>query len=376
MPPQVVKTSLAQKLGAKLLQAHEQHKAAPPPMPNGELPAGIENGVAELRGCGFTTIADGKTHAGAPLFQAYGIVLMPTHHDGVPISGQRTRIMETIADSPDSDGKRKTISDHIGWVYGQLKLLGVKTEMFDLKKNPSAIEDACAMLAKAKPKFRFRTWKGQKQTTGKFANQEPRIQHEWMGIVAFTNPAQGTNGTVAAAVKDSTDAVTEQIGEAGVVTEQEQLPFNEFENPGDTATETSGDVDLTALVEACGVDGDEGTTAQQTLRELANAAGVTDEQINDVQSWQEVVDLMAAATSGGDAAEPAGPKAGDTGKYEIPILDKGKPVMDKVTKRPKKKAVDVEVKEVNGDKSTYVLKNLEDGKSIYKDVPFDKLLPS
>lgn len=387
MPPQVVKTSLMQKLGAKAMaEAHEAYKAAPPPSANMDAPAGIDNGIAQLRGCGFTTIGQGKTNAGAVLFTAYGVIVQPTHHDTIPVAGLRTTIMETVANTPQAEGERKTIKDHMGWVYGQLKLLGVKTELFDFKKNPNALEDACATLVKLKPLFRFRTWKGKKQTTGKYANMEPRTNHQWGGLVTMQGALPSANGAAAAAVTEDT---VEAIGETGVVMDEqppdETPPFNEFENPNDSSGDTSatdtGEVDLNALAEACSGDDDDATVlaARAELTKLANDAGVTDDQITATQTWQEVVDLITTGGTGSteDGAADTNPyEVGVNCKYEITLIDPKtkKPMVDPKTKKAKKKSIEATITETDADKKVATLKSLEDGKTLYKAIPYDKIL--
>lgn len=350
MPIQTGKSAIFAKLGAKAKQAHEKHKKEPVTYGNPSLPDGIENGIAELRQCKFGIYKDGKTK-GQAFFMAAGIVKSPAEHNGVPIAGLRTQIgPEPLCDTPEASGKRKTFDDHYGWMLNELKKLGVNAE----EVGPDDLEATAAALEKAGIHFRFRTWKGKKQTTGPYAGQEPRVNHEWNGVVEDYQDAEGQDG---GAVEDGTppsDQVAEETGgdEGGAV------------NPEDD--------DLDALAEqAQGEEDPDNAPAQQRLMEIATEAGVSDDEMGAADNWAAVVELIRTAQAGGEAhadepAAPADPVKGELYKYK-PLDPKDK------TKKKRLKAVECEVTSVNKLKKTVGLTNMDNKKIVYKDVPWSEL---
>jgi hypothetical protein len=336
---------LLAKLGPALQKAHEAHKADETDLGSfGDLPAGIENGIAQLVECKFDTYKKGDL-TGQYFFYAAGVVVAPTEFrdkDGVThkIEGLRTSITEPLCDTPTRT--RKTVDEHIQWIYNELRKLGVDTS----KMNYDDLEPTAAALKEDQPHFRFRTWKGQKQLTGPYKDQEPRTQHSWMGAVEYSpGEAGGTSG-----LTDAHDAAAA----AGVSGDPNIM--DEMDKGGD--------------LDSLGTRADGGDeTAQVRLTEMATAEGITEEEIKGVDSWANVVELIRAADQGGDDTPvPAGPPAvGDVYKYEVTAKDPR-------TKKVVKKQVEVEVTASNHKSKTATVKNLDDGKSVYKDVPWDNLI--
>ena len=133
----------------------------------GDLPEGIEAGVAQLVDCKFSKYEKGD-NKGQYFFYAAGIVVSPETHNGMHIVGLRTSIMEPMCDTPNRS--RKTVEEHIGWDQNEMKKLGV-----DLSEND--IEDLEAIageLKESKPHFRFRSWKG--DPTPEYPN--PRVNEQ------------------------------------------------------------------------------------------------------------------------------------------------------------------------------------------------------
>lgn len=348
MPPQVGKSALAAKLGKKLVQAFEAHKNDEVEYSQfGELPAGIENGIAQLVECKFDTYKKGDAK-GEYFFYAAGVVKRPTEHGGVPIEGLRTSIMEPVYDTPKRS--RKTVDDHMKWIINELKKLGLDTGDFKAED----LESAVASLRESAPHFRFRTWKGEKQTEGPYKDQEPRTQHTWNGAVEFSDE-EGA-GEVA-----DNSATAEEVAPA-----ESNGQFDEFEGSSTSAADETPDAaDIEALVSAA-TEGDE--EAQNSLGKIAKEAGVDDDAVENAGSWQEVADLIAEAQGGGGEQEeeetPWEPKKGEVYNY--------KP-LDPKTKKPGKKSVEVEVTAVNKKAKTCDLKNNDNPKLVYKAVAWDSL---
>lgn len=339
MPPKMTKSNLIGKLGAQLAKAHEAHKADETVITGGgDLPAGIENGIAKLVECKFDVYKQGDMK-GQYFFYAAGVVVAPRDHDGVPIEGLRTSIMEPLCDTPTRT--RKTLDQHLEWIYNELRKLGVDTSSFGYDE----LEGVCQALKEDGPHFRFRTWKGQKQTTGQYANQEPRTQHQWGGKVEFADDGDAAGG------------VDDQTG-----TTSAAEPATNDVDPADLDQS-----DLDSLAKRAD-KGDE--KAALLLSEMAQQHGVTEEEIQNTGSWVEVAELAKAADQGGDESKGSEdeeeeflPEIGDVYKY-APIDPKTKKVG---------KLVEVEVKAVNPGAKTVDLENISNRKLKYMKVMFEKL---
>lgn len=216
-------SSVFAKLGERGRAAHSAAAQNPVTVGNAGLPAGIENGIAQLVDIHFGEYKDGP-NKGKPFFMASAIVVQPTEIDGVPIAGLRTQIgPEPLCDTPQATGKRKTFQDHYDWMINQIGLvLGVQPGQ-TVEIGFDDVESTCANLVAEAPYIRFRTWKGQKQTTGPFANREPRVQHEWNGRIEYSPTNDPGAGVTDAAPTD-------------------QPPFDEFnQEPAPAADEPTAD---------------------------------------------------------------------------------------------------------------------------------------
>lgn len=305
----------------------------------GSLPAGIENGVAQLTECKFDLIKPGKENAGKPFFYAAGVIVSPeVHTDGTPLAGRRTSIMEVMFDTPTRT--RKDVEAHVEWVMNMMRCLGADTSTLS---SPDDLEATAAALKEAAPHFTFRTWKGEMQKVGPYANKEPRVQESWGKAIEWNAEGAAPSG-----------ASSEPSG--GV--EDDTPPQPEEEEQG----EDEPDVD--ALVEA--EDGEK-------LTELALSLGISKKAVEGAEDWAAVGQLIKdkqspsegeKEDSGEDQSsdEPADPEPGEVYKYQL--LDaKGKPVLDPKTKKPRK-PVDVEVVKVDTKTGTVTLKDLDTKKAI------------
>lgn len=409
MAMQISKSTLFQKLGEKLAQAHEEHKFDAPDTGNMELPAGIQNGIAQLEVCEFKVIPAGKKNAGKDYFYMVGTVKLPLEHDGVPVFGLRTFVMENLFDTPDHSS-RKTVSDHLGFIYQHYLLpFGVDVANLDVRD----LEATCAQLAEAKPHFRFRTWKGQKQSkevliaqgmsparAEELSKREPMTNHSWGGMVDYVDPDQyqmGADGNVgnvpqpkptqaqvppsnpqrlpgapgsrlpAAASTQQTPAAKITANGQGASQRQTvptQVPLSSQENP-------AADIDgaLSELADAANQGDDE---AAIKLAEIAESVGVSKIDITGASDWMEVVGMIELGQASSQSVTeevpaPVLPQKGEVWAYH-PI--------DFKSKQPSAKAVKVEVVSVDEAKETCTLKNLENPKVNYKSIPLTSLLPA
>lgn len=346
MPVSKGKSAFMAKMGDKLRKAHEAHKGDETTYSEfGNLPEGIDGGIAQIVEVKFDQYKKGETK-GEFFFYAAGTVHKPLEHNGMRTEGLRTVIMEPLCDTPTRT--RKTVDDHVEWIYNELRKLGVDTSSMSFDD----LEPACEALKEAAPFFRFRTWKGSKATEGKYKDQEPRVQHQWDGAVEY-DPETGEGG---GAVEDSS-------GEAPSESEA-------------ASSEAGGEIDVAALVEqANSGDGD----AQQALTDAALAAGVSKEDVDTAANWEAVADYITQAGEGAVSSEsepepekPWEPKKGETCTYQ-PIDPKTKkPFIDPKTKKARK-PVECTIEGSDKKSKTATLKNLDDGKTTYKGVKWDAI---
>jgi hypothetical protein len=332
MPAKKTKSGLLARLGDRLRKAHEEHKADETEYSNfGELPAGIEGGVAQLVDCKFDQYKSGDNE-GETYFYAAGVVVQPIEHDGVRVQGLRTSIMEPMCDTPTRS--RPTFEDHLKWIYNELRKLGVETTTLDVDD----LETTVAALREAQPYFRFRTWKSQPSVE----YPDPRTNHSWAGVTEFT-PTEG--GAVEYKTKPSAN---------GAATE----PFDEF-----------GDLDSLATK----ADEDD-AEAQSSLREMAEKAGITEEQVDEAENWVAVVELIRAGGKEDAEPEEAAEETAEEVSWE-PVKEEVyhfRPI-DPKSKKPVKKPVEVEIVSVDKKSKTVALKSLDDPKRTWKGVKWDAL---
>jgi hypothetical protein len=324
MAKQTVQSGLAARLGEAGRKAVENHAADEVRYSGaGDLPTGINNGIAQLCDCYFDQYKKGD-NLGKDYFYAAGIVKQPTLHDGVPVAGLRTSIMEPMCQTKKKDGTIVTIDDHVDNVLNYFRQLGVDTKGFKLEM----LEQTAAALEKAKPHFRFRTWGG---PTKDYPNG--RVNHDWRGACEYN-----------------------EGGDEGIVDNTE--PEEPLDDPQEPEASSVEELDYAALGEAADHDDKQ---AQATLANAAKEAGIDPESI---ATWSEVAEALSSEA-------PEEESEGDEPEAEAYTPEKE----DMVTyKAPgKKKAVECEVTAVFAGKELVNLKD-PNGKS-YKGVPWSKIEP-
>jgi hypothetical protein len=426
MPAQTQKSSLFTKFAKEGAAAHAKVKdTRVTSTGGGDLPGGIEGGVARLVSITFGDFKEGTGLAGKPYFMAAGVVVHPAEHQGVGIRGLQTRIgPEPICETPTRT--RKTLAEHWNWVLDRLAELGLKKDQIRFE----TVEQVCAALVKKGPYFRFRTWKPRKQAIlqGKdgqyrlyrvddhgvtvggavggpwkteqaakaanpYVDSEPRTNHEWGGACTW-NPAgaavAGGNGQLEPpGVEDATGGGRSTTAEEEPTADTSGDTFDEFtsggeEGGGGPAMVTTGEngvdwsteTDLDKILEGAAAE-EEG--ARSRLSELALEAGAEQDAVDAAESWNDVVDMIRAGQAGepDEGSEEETPSAtiptkGDVYLY-TPIDPKTKkPAVNSKTKKPA--TVEVEVLSVDKKTSTVTLKNLVTGKPVVGRIPFDRLL--
>jgi hypothetical protein len=394
-------SALLKKYAAQGRAAHTALKDTPTKEVNMALPAGIENGVAQLRSAKLGIFQQGE-NKGKLYFMAQASVVTPEEFKGIPIKGMLTKVGPIpLCDTPKSLGK-KTFGEHYQDVLDCLDRLGVSRSTY----NFDTLETKLAELSRRKPFFAFRTWKGPKQEVrnkgGKFyvvslnddgketgasvgpfpsevlakaaapfAGRDPRVNEQWARVIpnykvdgqkvalAAVDTSNGDKST------DTAESPTDELPPDATDTD-----VTESEVTDSVGTDPDADGALTELASAA--QGDD-ATAQQKLTDIAVAAGVDEGEVLGANSWLDVIDMIRTA-QGSSAAEPA-----EEPEPDAPIEpEKGQLVryrpLDAKTKKPAKKAVECEVMAVSKDKRTCVLKNM-DTKVILKGIPFDALEP-
>jgi hypothetical protein len=390
-------SGLAAKIGKKWQAAHDSHKDDETEYSQfGELPAGIEGGIAQLVECKFDVFKSGD-NAGEYYFLAAGVVVRPKEHSGERIEGLRTQIgPEPLCDTPNRT--RAKLDDHLAWIYNELRKLGVDTASID---SIAELEGVCDTLKEEQPYFKFRTWKGKPQTEGPYAGQEPRVQHQWNGITDYEpdddggdiedstspgddndnmptkRPAAGkvstgkkpqstsTNGQGRPSVKPTASKPGKSPVKPGRKPEPE--PDESDSNADGAEDEAMTDEEIIELAEQADAD-DEDAAVKMT--DLALSNGITAKQIEkEYENWAAVAEAIISnrtEQSGDDEGEPEDTgtttwSKGDVCKYKAKGL---------------KKAVEMSIIAVDEAKEMATLKNLDNPKLIYKGVKWSDMLPT
>jgi hypothetical protein len=374
MPVQKSKSGLVAALGPKIYEAHEKHKNDETTFGQMELPSGIENGIARLVDCKFDIVKPGKENSGKYYFYAAAAVVFPVEHEGVKVEGMRTSITEALYDTPNAS--RKTVDEHYAWILNAFRQMGVDTTQL----GPDDLEAAAQALKESQPFIKFRTWKGQKQTTGPYKDKDPRVMHQWNGLAEFnedqsaapgvddeTGPAPPT-GNGAPKVGTRVPAPAQAPRPAAPAKPQARGPAAKAPPPQEEPAfdETN---DLNGLLEKANAEDE---AAQQELRDMAMAAGHTEEVVDNAEDWTAVVALInSPAGDSGDGAGEWEPQVEDIYLY-TPKDAQGNPLRNKVTKKVMG-PVECEVTAVDAAAKTATLRNNADKKTSYVKVPWAQL---
>lgn len=421
MPSEQGQSSLLSRISNQARQADKVIRDLPVQTGNPQLPSGIENGVAELRDIRFGEYKDGN-NKGKLFFMASGIVLSPEEVEGVSVLGLRTQVgPEPLCETPQSTGRRKSFDDHYKFVRDHVSMLSSldpRTVTFD------KMETLCkALVQRGREgkgiKFLFRTWKGQKQTSGPYKDREPRVVQEWLSYIPEsewngrfgTGTSQPPPGEMEDSTSNSTNSTSNQSSVKSTVevddtnygsgeeadqsddvstpTDEPQIPRKEYDVPSLSIND-----DLTSLVSRAD-KGDE--EARRTLKSLALGIGSTEEDVDEADSWEEVAQMVR------DAAQPQPDTTADVEVKETPTLTAPAPtptpnrpvstaplqfkigdvvkykVIDKKTGKPRttqkgreRPPVDCEVTCLHGEKQLLDLKNLDDN-TTYNNVPMSQV---
>ncbi len=335
MPPQVKKSGLAAKYGAKLDQAIKSHAADETNYGFIRLPGGINGGVAQLTECMFGIYKPGTPNAGEYYFRAAGVVIEPkmvtTPTGEMSVAGLLTSIMHPVCDTKNSKGEVTTQEQHIEDILNELRKLGADTA----GATVSNLEDLAAACKQAMPYFRFSTTLSSGEGINPKTKKpyEPRVWENWNGTKGLENY--------------SATEIAPGIG-------QDASP--------DIDPNMVDQGDLDALAKRADDPDNPDEVAQATLTTFAEQNGIADETMKACTSWSQVVQLIR-----GEELQPEpetnGFVVGNTYKYKAPAGPNKKPG----------KAIDVEMVLYDDKKGICNLKNLANQKLIYKGVKVAEL---
>lgn len=375
----------------------------------------------------------------------------------VPTVGGQTSIMEPLCDTKNSKGEATPAAEHLQVILNHLRvLLGEDSNTPPAKravgncKTMADVEALCKKLEQFKPHFRFST---SLRKGGEFIDpltkvkkqSEDGIWENWHGPKGLENwkppAAKGvtdgtaavqTNGSaahppkapvnrltgagqaVAAAAPEEEPAGEEQTDADMFQQAEEQQMAAESEVAADEAgAEAEGEAgegqtfdlselgveELITLAVAAGAeDADEatvnlGSAANVRIREIGEELGVTGEQLDNAPSWEEVANLLAAASAPQEPEPPPAPAPKPAAKPKAPAKaaaspvkvnsawlfkrtdpKTGKPLTDPKTKK-ERKPVQVLVTAVDAAKGTCTVKQADDPKVVITGVPFAGLIP-
>jgi hypothetical protein len=422
MPRQSSKVSgIFSRYGPKAVEAFNRHKGDETEYGNfGELPPGIDGGIAQLVDCRVLEIKEGKQNAGELMFFARGVVVEPEEVEDprtglvVRIKNRNTTLSEPLFHT--AGRVRETFEDHMAYVLNQLRKLGLSTE--DITATDEEFNSQLTTLKESAPFFRFGTWLGPK--TEQYPN--PRVNHRWegtQGLEDYTPPDEGSpvedDATGPASpseqLKGNGSATRSQVGPSKtpsnpsgrpVVTPstptrpgpQREAPNSSTGLPGGkpvapsarSPARPSGKSAVqpvtTPAAEAVDEFGDldslaekadaEDKQAQKSLEVMATEAGVPKDAVKKARSWADVAALIAAAGQPDDEEEEEG---GDEDE-STEVTEGGSPddsdeeedewdgpvVGDMYSYRIGKRLADVEVLEVNAARQTVTVKNYSEPK--------------
>ncbi len=305
------------------------------------LPGGIRNGVARLSEAYFDVFKTG-TNKGQPFLRMVGVVEEPEVHDGERVRDRTTSVMVPICPVGQGDSA-KSLEDQVEAVQNELKKLGA---------DPSSVEDTdgweatVTLLASnenACPYFYFDTRLSPETlwTDGPNKGQvkyKERVWESWRGIKGLENYTPETGGTGSGMDVKQSEPETPPRQVTTTAAKPQAAPGRQPpKSPPPVATvapeEYRDDADLDSLAERADQGDDE---AIKEVGEQLERLGITEEQIQAVNSWAEAVALTkgdAGQEAGGDGeATEWTPAVDEIYKYQ-PRDAKGLPLKDPKTKK-------------------------------------------
>lgn len=245
------------------------------PKSGGTVPAGIDNGIAQLIVARFDEKKDGK-HKGKPILNLQAIVVDVLDSDPKLKTAIKKRIFnsEDLFDTPEAS-KVKTFDQHFAVALNKLRLLGVDTEGIEAADD---LIDLLAALEQEKPCFEFRSWQGQP-----WKGKPGRIQVPWGEKLEDYTPPDGTEGSVE---DNSGEESTEDSSNDSAV-----------EGESDSSPEEVDWDEMAIKAEANDQEAKDAFTAK------AEELGIAKE-VEEAENWEAAAELIKATLSGDAPSEP------------------------------------------------------------------------
>ena len=349
---------LAKILGDAGRKAHEAHKNDETQFGMISLPAGISGGVAQLTKAYWARYKEGTKLAGKPYVRLEFRAVLPREHGGVPVAGQIVSQMISLCDTPDrqikvSDkvSRPRTFKDNYADFLNELRKLGVDTSRTTFETIESTLVALQSMNPKPYTRFSTRGWTPPK--TPQNQNPKEMVFTQLDGLCDFSD-----NGEYAASKTEDAS------GETDRKSEQKQEPFNEFADGSQSQELEESPTGLSDDPRELASQAADNEDAQNKLRNLALAAGHSEEEVDGADSWEQVAEMITAS-----AAPPAEEEKKDPSKGEIYFF---RPV-DAKTGKPVKRVVEAEVTVVDKKSKTVTLKDIVNPKLTYSKVAWDAL---
>lgn len=297
MPSQQGTGSVFSKLGNKFKNAWNQHKGDEVEIRRfGELPAGINGGVAQVVSVVVKEYEKGD-NKGEPFFMAQAICLEPVEFvdakgNKTRCEGLRTRIGPIpMCDTKDSRGNVTPAEENIAIVIQELKKMGVPTD----EMEPEEIEQAIRDLNDERPIIRFDTWAS--RVTEQYPN--PRTNHNWLGlatdyVVGSNGHAVEDNSAPAPAPKPTAKTATNGAGKPPVKAGKGKPVAAPAPEPEPEADEGLSEDQLKEWADAA--DGGDADAARK-LASAAEASGYTQEEYEATASWHDVIPMIQSPKS-------------------------------------------------------------------------------
>ncbi len=324
------------KYWGRLKKSYEQFRHEEPELGQIQLPAGINGGVARLKKLELFKMENGK-NKGEMAFRGVGVVMHPREVPGYgKVYGLPTTIIEPLCDTPGRQNV-KTFEQHFQRVVHHLIALGFDAENNDIEDFDDLL-NAFKALTSEEVYFNFETWKGKKATSGPYKDQEPQVNHKWLGQCDWT-PAEEPD--------EDDDTGDEDEGEEepdeDEVPEPEEAPVRKKKAPASAAQPAAT------------------KTGKKTGKSSADEFKEAEEEEEPEEEEEESEDEDEPEE--GEEGEDYTPEKEDIVLFK-PYGTDGK---------PQKKAVECEVVKVG--KTTCDVRSMSDGK-LYKGVKFEDVKPS
>lgn len=349
MPAKATKSGLISKYGDRLRKAVKDHAGDEINYGFQRLPGGITNGIAQLTECGFKQVEAGKQNAGEYYFRAAGVVLEPEEVEGKNgperVKGRTTSIIRMVCDTKDRNGNvTQTLDDNVAWILNEMRKLGADID----EDSADLMEEVAAALQEAKPYFRFRTTES--PATPQFPN--PRVWENWDGT-------KGLEDYEPEEADDVDDRTEEPAAKSPPKTQSgpTRRPTAKQPDPEpEPAPEYDDASDIDSLLARAN---DDDADAQEKLLDLAKAQGHDEADLQRIDTWDGVADLLRGGGEDGESGGEGGPAVGDTVKYKVVTYDP-RTKKEVASRRP----IQCEVMTVSDDGETVTLKNLVTNKTV------------